>query len=82
MYLPWDGRETNKQELMLFGQMPSAKGRHRIYLKNMLLTERGEDLLPDWAVFTRCIVNAVSLQPTASREGFYVDEELNGARDA
>ena len=113
VYLPWDGRETNKQELMLFGQMlfeeqfldcipfaskqggvsgvayilrypvlPSAKGRHRIYLKNMLLTERGEDLLPDWAVFTRCIVNAVSLRPTASREGFYVDEELNGARDA
>ena len=113
VYLPWDGRETNKQELMLFGQMifeeqfldcipfsskkggvsgvayvlrypvlPSAKGRHRIYLKNMLLTERGEGLLPDWAVFTRCIVNAVSLRPTASREGFYVDEELQGAQDA
>ena len=113
VYLPWDGRQTNKQELMLFGQMmfeeqffdcipfsskqggvsgvayilnypvlPSAKGRHRIYLKNMLLTERGEGLLPDWAVFTRCIVNATSLRPTASREGFYVDEELNAAQDA
>lgn len=113
VYLPWEGRQTNKQELMLFGQMmfeeqfmdcipfssergsvsgvayilnypvlPSAKGRHRIYLKNMLLTERGEGLLPDWAVFTRCIVNAASLRPTASREGFYVDEELNAAQDA
>ena len=113
VYLPWDGRETNKQELMLFGQMlfeeqffdcipfsserggvsgvayilpypvlPSAKGKHRVYLKNMLLTERGEGLLPDWAVFTRCIVNADSLRPTASREGFYVDEELHAAQDA
>lgn len=113
IYLPWEGRQTNKQELMLFGQMmfeeqfmdcipfsskrgdvsgvayilnypvlPSAKGKHRIYLKNMLLTERGEGLLPDWAVFTRCIVNAMSLRPTASREGFYVDEELNEAQDA
>lgn len=113
VYLPWEGRQTNKQELMLFGQMmfeeqfmdcipfsserggvsgvayilnypvlPSAKGRHHIYLKNMLLTERGEGLLPDWAVFTRCVVNATSLRPTASREGFYVDEELNAAQDA
>ena len=113
VYLPWDGRKTNKQELLLFGQMmfeeqfldcvllrsgqgnvsgvayivkypvlPSAKGNHRIYLKNMLLTEKGNDLIPDWAVFTRCIINATDLRPTASREGFYVDEVLEQAREA
>ncbi|MDE7044592.1 MAG: ATP-binding protein, partial [Acetatifactor sp.] len=102
IYLPWEGRETNKQELLLFGQimfeeqfldcvplrseqgnmsgvayivkypvLPSAKGNHRIYLKNMLLTEKGDNLVPDWAVFTRCIINATDLRPTASREGFY-----------
>ena len=113
IYLPWEGRETNKQELMLFGQMmfqeqfldcvplrseqgnvsgvayivkypvlPSAKGSHRIYLKNMLLTEKGDNLIPEWAVFTKCIINATDLRPTASREGFYVDEILEEARDA
>ena len=112
-YLPWEGRDTNKQELMLFGQMmfeeqffdcvpfssqkgnvsgvayilkypvlPSARSSHRIYLKNMLLTEKGDNLIPDWAVFTKCIVNATDLRPTASREGFYVDEMLNAAREA
>lgn len=111
-YLPWESRKTNKQELLLFGQMmfqeqfmdcmifhskegnvtgvayilnygvqPSAKHNHRIYLKNMLLTENGSNLIPDWAVFTKCIVNATDLRPTASREGFYVDEVLEAARD-
>lgn len=113
IYLPWEGRKTNKQELLLFGQimfeeqfldcvplrsekgnvsgvayivkypvLPSAKGSHRIYLKNMLLTEKGDNLIPDWAVFTRCIINATDLRPTASREGFYVDAVLDEAREA
>lgn len=111
-YLPWEGRKTNKQELLLFGQMmfeeqffdcitfhseagnvsgvafilnyavlPSAKLKHRIYLKNMLLTENGNNLIPDWAVFTKCIVNATELRPTASREGFYADEMLDVAKE-
>lgn len=112
VYLPWDGRETNKQELMIFGNMmfgeeffdcvpfnskegnvsgvafirnysvlPSSKSSHRIYLKNMLLTEKGENLIPDWAVFTRCIINATDLRPTASREGFYEDDVLEAAKN-
>ena len=111
-YLPWEGHETNKQELMIFGQMmfgepffdcipfqleegsisgvlyivnysilPSANTYHRIYLKNMLLTEKGDNLIPDWAVFTKCIVNVMNLRPTASREGFYVDDALTKARE-
>lgn len=124
VYLPWEGRETNKNELMLFGNMmfaepgedingnmgqqfmdcvpfyseegnvsgvayivnypvqPTAKNGHRIYLKNMLLTEKGENLIPDWAVFTKCIVNAMDLRPTASREGFYIDSVLSKARES
>ena len=112
-YLPWEGRKTNKQEMLMFGRMmfeeqfldcvplrseqgnvsgvayivkypvlPSARGSHRIYLKNMLLTEKGDNLIPDWAVFTKCIINATDLRPTASREGFYVDEVLDEAREA
>lgn len=112
VYLPWEGRNTNKQELLLFGQMlfgelfldcltfcsekgnvsgviyilnytvlPSAKPAHRIYLKHMMLTEKGDGLLPDWAVFTKCIVHATDLKPTASREGFYEDETLDAVRE-
>ncbi len=112
VYLPWEGRTTNKQELLLFGQMlfgelfldcltfsaregnvsgviyilnytvlPTAKPEHRIYLKHMMLTEKGDGLLPDWAVFTKCIVHATDLKPTASREGFYEDETLDAVRE-
>lgn len=49
---------------------------HRLYLKNMLLTEDGDGLIPEWAVFVRCILNAKALRPTASRENFYKDKVL------
>lgn len=58
----------------------SVHQQHMIYLKNMLLTEKGENILPDWAFFTRCIINAKALRPTASREGFYVDDVLEQTR--
>lgn len=112
VYLPWQGRSTNKPEMMLFGQMmfgepffdcipfrseaggvegvayilnysvlPSAKVKNRIFLKKMLLTEKGDGLIPDWAVFTKCIVNAETLRPSVSREGFYNDQTLEKARE-
>ncbi len=59
----------------------SAKGLHRIYLKQMLLTENGEHILPDWAFFTQCFFNTHGLRPTASREDFYEDEALEEARE-
>ena len=58
----------------------AAKGRHRIYLKRMLLSEAGEGVLPEWAFFVRCVINANGLRPTASREAFYEDENLAAAR--
>lgn len=58
----------------------SVKTGHRIYLKQMLLTERGDTLLPPWAFFLRCFLNTRSLRPTASREDFYEDDELEQAR--
>ncbi len=54
---------------------------HRIYLKNMLLTENGHKLLPEWAFFIRCIINTDNLKPTSSREDFYEDEELEKAKN-
>ncbi len=58
----------------------SQKGSHRIYLKHMLLTEKGDTLLPNWAFFLRCFLNTNNLRPTASREDFYEDKELAKAR--
>lgn len=58
----------------------SIKKGHRIYLKQMLLTEQGSPLLPDWAFFLRCFLNTNNLRPTASRENFYEDEELELAK--
>lgn len=58
----------------------SVKSGHRIYLKQMLLTERGDTLLPPWAFFLRCFLNTRALRPTASREDFYEDAGLEAAR--
>lgn len=59
----------------------ATKQEHRVYLKNMLLTEQAGNFLPDWAVFVKCIINAHDLRPTASRESFYEDELLAQTRE-
>ncbi|MCL2634116.1 MAG: HSP90 family protein [Oscillospiraceae bacterium] len=58
----------------------NAEHKHRIYLKNMLLTEDGGRILPKWAFFIKCFLNSSILRPTASRENFYEDENLKEAR--
>jgi molecular chaperone HtpG len=57
-------------------------GRHRVYLKGMLLSDAATGLLPDWAFFVRCVIDTDTLRPTASREGLYDDETLAAVRDA
>lgn len=61
---------------------PAMRGRHRVHLKGMLLTESADALLPDWAFFVRCAVDTEALRPTASRENLYDDEALAAVRDA
>ncbi|MET9113981.1 HSP90 family protein [Streptomyces longwoodensis] len=61
---------------------PAQRAGHRVHLKGMLLTERAEQLLPDWAFFVRCVLDTDSLRPTASREALYEDETLAAVRDA
>ena len=65
-----------------FSPSLSMRKTHRVYLKNMLLSEQTEGLLPDWAFFVKCVVNANNLRPTASRESFYEDETLSATRAA
>src|SRR5262249_37233762 len=65
-----------------FSPSLATKRTHRVYLKHMLLSENAENLVPDWAFFVKCVVNANDLRPTASRESFYEDDKLASTRDA
>jgi molecular chaperone HtpG len=58
----------------------SSRRGHRVYLRNMLLSEDADNLFPDWAFFVKAIVNTDDLRPTASRESFYEDKRLEAAR--
>jgi HSP90 family molecular chaperone len=60
---------------------PTVRGAHRVYLKRMLLAERAEGLLPEWAFFARCVVDAAELRPTAGREALYEDDLLEHTRE-
>ncbi|MBO4783555.1 MAG: HSP90 family protein [Lachnospiraceae bacterium] len=75
------GEATGVAYILPYSVQASAKQKHLIYLKNMLLTEKGEDILPSWAFFTQCIINAQNLRPTASRESFYNDDILEKTRE-
>ncbi|MEU9335509.1 HSP90 family protein [Streptomyces sp. NPDC048290] len=55
---------------------------HRVHVKGMLLSEHAEEILPEWAFFVRCVIDAESLRPTASRESLYEDDTLAAVRDA
>ena len=48
----------------------------------MLIAEGVDKLLPEWAFFVRCVVNADELRPTASREALYQDDLLTATREA
>jgi molecular chaperone HtpG len=61
---------------------PGSGGHHRVYLKRMLLGNRVTGLLPEWAFFVRCVVDATDLSPTASREQLYSDDILLATQEA
>lgn len=59
---------------------PAARQSTRVYLRRMLLTERADDILPDWAFFARAVIDAEGLHPTASRESLVDDDALEQTR--
>lgn len=89
-FTPFDFVELDVPEAGLTGvayilggaASPSQPGAHRVYVKQMLLAEEADRLLPDWAFFVRCVVNAEELRPTANREALYEDELLASVREA
>lgn len=61
---------------------PAHRSGHRVHLKGMLLTDKADSLLPDWAFFVRAVIDTDTLRPTASRENLYDDETLSAVREA
>ncbi|MFV0427946.1 MAG: HSP90 family protein [Arachnia sp.] len=59
-----------------------GSGRHRVYIKRMLLGDRVDRILPDWAFFVRAVIETDTLVPTASREQLHDDELLLAVREA
>ena len=55
---------------------------HRVYVKRMLLGPRVDRVMPEWAFFTRAVLNTDTLSPTASREQLHEDDMLMWVRDA
>ena len=49
---------------------------HRIYLKSILLTEDGSQILPNWAFFVQCFFNTDRLSANAARENFFRNDLL------
>ncbi|WP_424936406.1 MULTISPECIES: HSP90 family protein [Bacteria] len=64
-----------------FAPPPGARQATRMYLGRMLLSERADDVLPDWAFFVRAVVDSTALSPTASRESLVEDAALAHVRE-
>ena len=64
-----------------FSPPPNAHQSARVYLHRVLLSQRVDDILPDWAFFVRAVVDSTSLVPTASREGIVEDSNLEYTRE-
>lgn len=58
----------------------SGKQTHKLYLKRMFMSDDDAHLLPKWAFFIRCILNADSLDATASRESLVYNDTLKAAQ--
>ncbi|MDO4240907.1 MAG: HSP90 family protein [Microbacteriaceae bacterium] len=62
-------------------RVPPNSSKHRVYLKQMLLSDRSDKILPEWAFFVRAAINVEALSPTASREDLRDTHELMVARE-
>jgi molecular chaperone HtpG len=56
-----------------------ARGQHRVYVRSMLLSDDSDNLVPDWAFFVKCVLNANALRPNAARDALYEDTSLERA---
>ncbi|MDR1431704.1 MAG: HSP90 family protein, partial [Propionibacteriaceae bacterium] len=70
-----------KAFVLPFSPPPNARQASRVYLGRMLLSERADGMLPDWAFFVRAVLDSTDLSPTASRESVVEDFRLEHTRE-
>ena len=75
-----NGKVNGVLYILPFRTQFSVRNSHKVYLKRMLLSEDDCNLLPPWAFFIRCLINADGLLSTASRESFVSNDLLKDAR--
>lgn len=75
-----NGKVNGVFYILPFRTQFSTGNSHKVYLKRMLLSEDDCNLLPSWAFFIRCLVNADGLVSTASRESFVNNDLLKDTR--
>lgn len=68
--------------ILPFSPNPTTKRSHRVYLRNILLSENAENLLPDWALFATCVLNTQTLRPTRAHDALYEDHDLLHTKEA
>lgn len=59
---------------------PMRRQANRVYVKGMLVGSELDGVLPQWAFFVRCVVDAEQLRLTASREALFDDDLLEQVR--
>lgn len=84
-HIPLHGDEHCKVNGLLWVQDSSTYGSNdnrsvTVFVRNMYITDQARELLPDWAGFVGCMVESVSLTPTASREDIQKDREFDRLR--
>lgn len=52
-----------------------------IFVRNMFISEECRELLPNWAGFMGCVINATNLTPTASREDVQRDDHFDAIKE-
>ncbi len=67
--------------ILPFAVSAATANTHMIYHRNILLTEDGSSILPKWAFFVKVFLNTDKLKPTASREDFFKNEDLEEAKE-
>ena len=59
----------------------NAKKKHQVYVKRMMMSNKMEGILPDWAFFVTGIININNLNLTVSRESFHDEDMLDVVKD-
>ncbi|HPF40662.1 MAG TPA: HSP90 family protein [Phycisphaerae bacterium] len=60
---------------------PRWGGENKLYAHGMYVSDHVYHLVPNWATFVGCILNADGLKLTASREGVHFDETLQATSE-